>query len=178
MCSKPSGREFTVRWEGLGADSGNERGRGDGSLGRKRQRRVPEAGEKWERRPGNVRVSSAARWGLRSLSPSRGPRDPQFQVPAQFLSRPRVVVFSSGHTELSVLWFIGVYYFDEGSCGLELRAQLLFLLFCFYFCNQNPPSPGCLVDAGGRVFVLLFRYHENSRCFLDVSGGLNILIEP
>lgn len=125
-----------------------------------------------------MRGFSAAGWGLRSLSPPRGPRDPQFQVPAQFLSRPRAVVFSSGHTGLSVLRFTGVYYFDEGSCGLELRAQLLFLLFCFYFCNRNPPSPGCLVEAGGRVFVLLFRYQENSRCFLDVSGGLSILIEP
>lgn len=74
--------------------------------------------------------------------------------------------------------FIGVYYLDEGSRVLELGAQLLFLLVCFYFCNQNPPSPRCLVEAGGRVFVLLSRYHENSKCFLDVSGGLAILIEP
>lgn len=80
----------------------------------------------------DVRGFSATGWGLRSLSPPRGPRDPQVQVPAQFLSRPRAVVFSSGHTGLSVLRFTGVYYFDEGSCGLELRAQLLFY-FVFIF---------------------------------------------
>lgn len=67
--------------------------------------------------------------------------------------------------ELSKLWF-RLEYLSEGGCVLEPRTQLVSLLFYFYFCNQNPLSPSCLVEARGQVFLFLSRYCEHSRCSL------------